>query len=98
MDRDRREQRAGEPARHALAPRPVEGDEDALDTAFYLDDVKAVAKVAVDIDLWVMLAISILIWPIMRTGFSINRLEGCFLLLIYCGYTIYLFVRSAPGA
>lgn len=53
----------------------------------------AVGQIAVDVDLWVMLAISILIWPLMRSGYSINRLEGACLLVGYVAYTVYLFMR-----
>ncbi|MEM1350258.1 MAG: calcium/sodium antiporter [Myxococcota bacterium] len=52
-----------------------------------------VSEVAVREDLWVMIAISIIIWPLMRTGFSINRTEGFVLVLWYLVYTVYLFVR-----
>ncbi len=53
----------------------------------------SVGQIAVDVDLWVMLAISILIWPLMRSGYSINRLEGAGLLIGYVAYTVYLFMR-----
>jgi len=52
-----------------------------------------VSEIAVREDLWVMIAISIIIWPLMRTGFSINRIEGFVLVLGYIVYTVYLFVR-----
>jgi cation:H+ antiporter len=54
-----------------------------------------VGQVAIDIDMWVMLAISIIIWPVMRTGLRINRIEGSLLLVGYVGYIIYLFMRTA---
>jgi cation:H+ antiporter len=45
------------------------------------------------IDLGTMLFLTVALFPLMRTGWKINRLEGAFLLLIYCGYTAYLFVK-----
>ena len=42
------------------------------------------------IDLLVMLGASILILPIARTGYKINRWEGIGLVIIYIGYTFYL--------
>ncbi|WP_106831193.1 calcium/sodium antiporter [Parabacteroides pacaensis] len=42
------------------------------------------------IDLLVMLGASILILPIARTGYKINRWEGVGLVIIYVGYTFYL--------
>jgi cation:H+ antiporter len=56
-----------------------------------------VGEVAVNIDMWVMLAISIIIWPVMRTGLRINRVEGSLLLVGYVGYIIYLFMRTAEA-
>lgn len=53
----------------------------------------AVGQAAVDIDLWIMLAVAIGIWPILRSGHRVNRLEGGFMLLFYVGYIVYLFVR-----
>jgi cation:H+ antiporter len=43
------------------------------------------------IDLSVMLGLTLLIWPLMRRGLELNRLEGGFLLLIYAGYMLWLF-------
>ncbi len=63
-----------------------------IGTVAVIDPI-AVGQIAVDVDLWVMLAISILIWPLMRSGYSINRLEGAGLLVGYVAYTIYLFMR-----
>lgn len=48
---------------------------------------------AVDVDLWVMMAISIGIWPFLRTGHRLSRPEGAILLLVYIGYMVYLFMR-----
>lgn len=56
-----------------------------------------VGQVAIDIDMWVMLAISIIIWPVMRTGLRINRVEGALLLAGYVGYIVYLFMRTAEA-
>ena len=47
----------------------------------------------IKIDLMVMLGVSILIWPLMRSGLSINRLEGALLVAGYLGYMVYLFLR-----
>lgn len=48
---------------------------------------------ALSIDVWVMLAISVLIWPLLRTGHVLDRREGAVLLAIYLGYVISLFLR-----
>ena len=45
------------------------------------------------IDLGTMLFLTVSLFPIMRSGWKINRLEGAFLLLVYCGYTAYLFIK-----
>jgi len=45
------------------------------------------------IDLAVMLGISIIIWPVMRTGLRISRIEGAIMLIGYVGYSVYLFMR-----
>jgi len=42
------------------------------------------------VDLSVMLGLTIIIWPLMRRGFQINRLEGGLLLAIYGGYITWL--------
>ena len=44
-------------------------------------------------DMWVMLGVTLLIWPIMRTGFRISRLEGGLLVLFYLVYMVTLFIR-----
>lgn len=46
------------------------------------------------VDLGVMLFTSILLLPLMRTGFVISRKEGVFLLAIYAGYTTYLILGA----
>ncbi len=45
-------------------------------------------------DLGVMVGLSILMLPLMRSGFRISRLEGAFLLLVYAGYVGVLLIRS----
>ena len=44
------------------------------------------------VDMVMMLAVSGLLWIMMKTGLSISRKEGALLFLIYCGYTVYLLV------
>lgn len=44
------------------------------------------------VDLGLMLGLTIIILPLMRRGFEINRREGGLLLLIYVGYMIWLLV------
>jgi cation:H+ antiporter len=53
----------------------------------------AVGQAAIDIDLWIMLAVAIGVWPILRTGHRIARPEGAFMLVCYIGYIAYLFLR-----
>jgi len=45
------------------------------------------------IDIYVMLGVSLLLLPMLRTGFKLSRLEGVFLLGIYGGYLYYLLSR-----
>ena len=52
-----------------------------------------VGEDAVNIDLWVMMGISIGIWPFLRTGHRLSRPEGAILLLVYIGYMVSLFMR-----
>lgn len=49
------------------------------------------------IDLAVMLGVSLLLWPIMKVGLKIGRVEGGLLVAGYIGYTIYLFMRVAAA-
>jgi cation:H+ antiporter len=42
------------------------------------------------LDMCLMLGVSVSLYPLMRTGMRINRLEGMLLLFIYIGYTAYL--------
>ena len=44
------------------------------------------------VDLSVMLLVSILLYPLMKSQLSISRKEGACLFLIYVGYTIYLMI------
>ncbi len=63
-----------------------------------LGAVASVGAVKVDsqaltIDLWVVLALSIVIWPLLRTDHCLDRREGVFLLVVYAGYVVTLFLR-----
>lgn len=53
----------------------------------------AVSPDARHIDIWVVLAVTVGIWPLLRTGHAINRWEGGLLLVVYFGYVISLFLR-----
>ena len=46
-----------------------------------------------NVDMVLMIAVSLLLYPFMRTGMKINRLEGAVMLAIYIGYTAYLIVK-----
>ena len=46
------------------------------------------------VDLSVMLALVPVLWVMMATGKRLSRLEGALLLLIYTGYTVWLFVSG----
>lgn len=46
------------------------------------------------VDLGVMLALVPMLWVMMKTGKILSRLEGGILLLIYCGYTVWLFISG----
>ncbi|MFW5967637.1 MAG: calcium/sodium antiporter [Persicimonas sp.] len=52
-----------------------------------------VGQTAIDIDLWIMLAVAVGIWPVLRSGHRVNRVEGFVMLLFYAAYVTYLFVR-----
>ncbi|QDG51777.1 calcium/sodium antiporter [Persicimonas caeni] len=54
----------------------------------------AVGQAAIDFDLWIMLGVALGIWPILRTGHRVSRLEGAFMLAFYVGYVVYLFMRT----
>ena len=51
-------------------------------------------------DLLVMLAATVLLLPLVRTGFRVSRREGAVLLALYFGYVAWLFVRdgAVPAA
>lgn len=42
------------------------------------------------VDMGVMIFVSLLLYPLMKTQYSISRKEGACLFLIYVGYTVYL--------
>ena len=44
-------------------------------------------------DMFVMIMTAVILLPLMRTGFSIKRLEGALLLLVYAGYLFYLWPK-----
>lgn len=52
-----------------------------------------VGEDALNIDLWVMLAITVGVWPLLKTGKTLTRVEGVILLAVYVGYMISLFLR-----
>lgn len=61
-----------------------------------LGSVAAIAPIAVGaqaiaFDFWVMLGVTLIIWPLMWTGLSIKRWEGAILLIGYVSYMVYLF-------
>lgn len=45
------------------------------------------------VDMILMLAVSILLYPVMKSGMKISRKEGILLLAIYIIYTAYLIVK-----
>jgi cation:H+ antiporter len=47
---------------------------------------------AVDRDVWVMLAITVLLWPVMLSRNSISRFEGGVMLALYAGYMVWVSV------
>ncbi|MGM0557683.1 MAG: calcium/sodium antiporter [Myxococcota bacterium] len=49
---------------------------------------------AVTWDIWIMLGVAVGIWPILRSGHRISRLEGFFMFAFYCGYVAFLFLRT----
>lgn len=52
-----------------------------------------VGEMAVTYDLWIMLGVTFLMWPIMWTGRRIGRAEGVVLLLGYTTYMVWIFFR-----
>lgn len=47
-----------------------------------------------DFDVWLMLGVAILLYPIIKTGYVINRKEGVLLLSLYAAYTAAMFMFS----
>lgn len=43
------------------------------------------------VDMAILFSLSLLLLPLMKSGFILNRWEGALLLFIYCGYLFYLF-------
>lgn len=48
---------------------------------------------AITYDIWVMLGVTVLIWPVMWTGKRIGRGEGIAFLVVYVAYSVWLFLR-----
>ena len=48
---------------------------------------------SIAIDLGVMVGLSLLLWPFLRTGMRLGRREGAFLLVVYAAYVSYLYLR-----
>ncbi|WP_158542562.1 calcium/sodium antiporter [Lujinxingia litoralis] len=48
---------------------------------------------ALNIDLWVMGGISLLLWPLLRSGHSLKRWEGVLMVVGYLVYTVTMFMR-----
>lgn len=46
------------------------------------------------VDLTVLLAVTLVLWPILRSGTRASRIEGALLCLGYVGYTTWLIVRA----
>lgn len=46
------------------------------------------------VDLGIMLALVPVLWIMMKTGKKVSRVEGGILLLVYVGYTVWLFVQG----
>lgn len=53
----------------------------------------AVPYAAVALDLWVMLGLSVLLFPFLMTGLRLGRREGGVLLVLYLCYVAYLYLR-----
>ena len=48
---------------------------------------------SIAIDLAVMVAVSALLWPFLRTGMRLGRREGATFLMLYVAYVVYLYLR-----
>ena len=46
------------------------------------------------VDMFLMAALSILLYPVMKSGMKISRTEGILLLMIYVIYTMYLIFKT----
>lgn len=53
----------------------------------------SVGRDAVDFDLWIMLAIAMLAWPIMWARKRISRFEGAIMVLVYLSYNVWIYLR-----
>jgi len=53
----------------------------------------SVSGEAVTYDLWVMLGVTLLVWPVMWSGKRIARGEGILFVILYITYSVWLFVR-----
>ncbi len=56
-----------------------------------------VAPQLMQIDIWIMLAVSALLLPLMISDWRIGRLEGAAFLLLYAGYIAWQFYRMPPA-
>ena len=68
-----------------------------LGIAGLVDPIKVPTE-AITRDIWAMVAITILTYPLMRSRYSISRPEGALLLVIYFGYAIFVFFASNNAA
>jgi cation:H+ antiporter len=66
----------------------------AVVTPLMLGKPLTVGQHALTWDIWIMLGVAIGIWPILRSGHQISRLEGFFMFAFYCGYVAFLFMRA----
>lgn len=49
----------------------------------------------INFDYFIMIGVAFLCWPLFKTGKQLSRWEGCFLLVLYIGYTSYLVKTTA---
>lgn len=45
-------------------------------------------------DVWVMLGVALLMWPMLRTGWKLGRIEGGILVLVYAAYIALLYFQG----
>jgi cation:H+ antiporter len=57
-----------------------------------------VASMAIRVDLWIMLAVSVLILPVILPRLEVPRWAGIFFLSLYAGYTVYLILLAKDSA